>query len=169
MEKNGSKTLVKRPEDLKITQTLHPFKVAPRNLDQYKSSKLSYLLDDLQRFWGVPADAGAKLLMARGVSRAFVLRRRLFEVLALISHTQREACTAIANKSIRRPDKRLVKKIPAHVINYYKNLGAMEERQRTRRLLQVLLVDTGWTIPDNDSRFDKALKTSSASLIRALR
>ena len=146
----------------KKTSKLHPFKVSPRNVDQYKSSKLSYMFEDFARL-GVTREQAAKILMARGVVKAHNIKRGVLRLQLSLSSRLGAGYRAIENGTFKRPNRR---RVPQDVRDYYLHLGQLMAIKQVNFELSRIATQSTFRVPDNDPNFRVALRVSGISLIK---
>lgn len=141
----------------------NPLRVSPRNIHLYKSSKLIYAVRDLEKL-GVNPSAAAKVFMARGIARAFLIRRRLLHLDRELQNHLSQAYKALRTGSVSRPRHG---RVDISVRKYYKHLGYIEALKDMRREVTGIVLNSAFEVPEGDLQFQQLLRVSSKSLINS--
>lgn len=156
---NKKPILIKPQEPKVIPEALL---VSPRNIENYKQFKVLPIQRDLATAAGVPEAVTGKILMARGVIKAFNIRIKTLGLQRLISDQLRRGYKAIENKLVKRPNS---KKIPAWVKAYYIHIGRLETLEHINRQLSGVLDQRGWQLPKSEPRFERTLRVRGKDLL----
>jgi hypothetical protein len=140
------------------SQEPSPLHVSSKNIGSYRTAKLSNIIDDIMSLAPVAnkESALAKILMARGVARSFLIRRKVLNYTKSLCRRMTTYYGMLAKGTVKRPSG----KVPVEVRNYYKLLGKLEALGEISREIQEIGMTKGFQLPDNDSKFVKLLRTS---------
>lgn len=152
-------------EELKPAK-LHPFRVSTKNIQSYKSNRLSLVAYDLSLYCGVDPSKTSKILAARGVGRLAVIRQRLLKLNKELKLQMTSAFWQIQTGLIVAPSKLVRKQLPKDVRNYYRHLGRIEALKSVSRAVSEVLAVRGFELPANDPAFARMLRKSASELIK---
>lgn len=153
------KTALRKP----LKASMNPLFVSHSNINNFKSAKLSYTVADFVKL-GVHPSAAAKILMARGVVRSFLIRRALLRFNRELQGRLTIGYKLLESGMIPKPSDKHTSKFAKQ---YYKHLGKLETLRDISSALTLIGNSSGYRLPDNDPQFVKLLRVSGASLINS--
>lgn len=163
-------TILNKPEKQTIKasekpQKLNPLRVSSKNINMFKTRKLSTVVKDLAHFCHANEAAAAKILLARGVAALYRQKSNLARTSASLKDQTRDLNKLLA--SMKKPSKNRVKS-NKDLKSYYLILGELNATVRMRRVLNSILTQKGIQLP-NDKEFNKFLQIKSKDLIKEIK
>lgn len=161
-QSNKTQTDAELPRKQKLDKP-HPLFVSRKNIDNFKQNKPSLILRDLTNILGVNKAIAAKILLARGVAKIFVQRKRMFGLYQQIIFQIKESAKDLA--LIKKPRSR---DIDPNIKDYYTRLGEIQAYVRIRKEVEDIIHLRGIVLPENDREFIHALSTRGNDLLKQL-
>lgn len=173
LEKNIRKIekLVKIQSKSEVVESVskpHPFSVSRKNIDNFRNSRPSFIVEDFVSLLGVNKNAAAKILMARGVSKLFVQRKSILDLLRHLKTTSKglqDVLNLTGKPSIASSSKDDIKALK----EYYFTLGQIDATVKLRRKLIEISNIQGMVIPSNDKKFENLLRVKADTLIKEIK
>lgn len=161
----GSGITLLAEKQQKKAKSPSPLRVSSRNINQYKTRKLSTVIADLSNFCGANKQAAAKILLARGVARLFKQKSSLGKFLISLKEETRKLNELLS--SMHKPGKKRTQEFQ-DLKNYYLILGELNATIRLRRQLTQIVELRGMQLPE-DEEFKRLLQTRSEDILKSLR